>query len=740
MTTQQEVAQSRPRGRSVIAACLLVLSWSGLVFAAKTIHVSPSGNDAWSGKFADPQASADDGPVATLTRARDLVRTWKQSGPLDEPIRVVLADGTYEINEPFVLAPRDSGTKDCPISYESAPGANPIISGGRTLGPFVPGEDGLWKTVVPEVAAGKWYFEQLFVDGRRAVRARTPNRFYDYMGQTSEVPVDGQPERFKRTTQVRPNVLERLKGLGEAELGDVTLVAYHKWCISRRFLRGIDPASNHIITVGEKLKEYSGWPVGTRFHLENFKAALDEPGEWYLDRDGTLFYKPLPGQDMSTARVVAPVADQLVAIRGEPEKGRFVEHVTLKGLVLNHNACRLPAEGYAPFQAAFATEAAVMVDGARNVSIADCQIGRTGSYGVWFRRGCRDCRLERCYLHDLGAGGARIGEGVIRPDPAEQTSHVTLENNIIHHGGRTYTSAVGVWIGQSGDNTVTHNDIGDFFYTGISAGWRWGYAEALAKRNTIRFNRVHHLGQGVLSDMGGIYTLGPSEGTVVGNNVFHDIYAYSYGGWGLYTDEGSSGITMENNLVYNTKDGSFLQHYGRENTIRNNILVNSQLCQLGAGRIEKHLSFTFERNIVYWKTGPLLSRHWHRAKIKSDYNCYFNAAGKPVKFAGMDLKSWQAKGHDQHSIIADPRFVDPEHQDYRLRPDSPALKLGFRPFDPSQAGVHGDADWVRKAADAPMPKLELPPPRPKDGTAGRVRTGKQVQGCLDHSEAVAQAP
>ena len=193
-------------------------------------------------------------------------------------------------------------------------------------------------------------------------------------------------------------------------------------------------------------------------------------------------------------------------------------------------------------------------------------------------------------------------------------------------------------------------------------------------------------------------TLGVSPGTVIRNNVFHDVISCPRvsGGWGIYFDEGSTDILAENNLVYNTLTGTLHQHYGRENRVQNNIFAFSHRGQLIRSREEEHNSFFFERNIVYFNNNQLLGSTWKNGNFDLDSNCYWSSVEEDLDFAGRTIEEWRAEGHDEHSIIADPGFVNAEAADFRLKPDSPALKVGFKPFDFSTSGLYGEPEWVNK--------------------------------------------
>jgi hypothetical protein len=475
-------------------------------------------------------------------------------------------------------------------------------------------------------------------------------------------------------------------------LNDVEILGFQIWTMARMRIASVDEAAHTVRFSGiiPGTDDYRAVGKGKRFFVENVQEALSRPGEWYLDRPtGTLTYLPLPGETPETTPVYAPRLETLVEFRGDVAKRAWVQHITFRGLTFAHTNWNTPPNGNTSYQAEVTLPAAIIATGARDVAFAQCGVFHTGAHAFLWGAGCRDDRVTDCALTDLGGGGVYIGETGISQDAEGVTSGVRVENCLIAHGGRLHPASIGVWIGHSDHNTVSHNEIKDLYYTGISVGWSWGYGPSGAHHNLIAVNRIFQIGQGVLSDMGGIYTLGLAPGTVLRGNVIHDVTSFSYGGWGIYPDEGSTGLLIEDNVAYRTSSAGFHQHYGKDNLVRNNVFAFGKEAQVMRTRAEDHRSFTFEHNIILADDAPLLGSNWSGDGYAMDNNLYWDEKTKTLQFAGMTLEQWRQKGQDVHSLVADPEFVDPEKGDFRLRPDSPAKKIGFQLIDMNRAGRVG---------------------------------------------------
>jgi hypothetical protein len=667
-----------------------------------SFFVATNGNDQWSGALPAPTPDGTDGPFATPARALKATRDLRQKGsPPTQRLSVRIRGGSYFLDQPLVLTPADSG-----LELAAYPGEAPVLSGGRPVTGWREATlDGkkLWASELPAARGGKWLFHELWVNGRRAVRTRHPGKGY--------LAVAELPDKASNWTagqgrfRFREGDLKAWNTVTNAEV-----VVMTKWVESRLPVLGVDEKER--VVRFAKRSVFSLEP-GDLYYAEGALDFLDQPGQWGLDpAAGTLYYWPRPGETLAQVQAVAPVLAQVLRFEGRPEAGQLIENITLTGLTFSHTEWCFP-QGFstgehAPVidpapaadvggfgQADIGVPGAVWGQGLRHCIFESCVFSNLGDYGLELGRGCSENRVVRCEFAGLGAGGIKIGETAIRPNPADQTRANEISYCYIQDGGQMFHSAIGILIGQSPDNRLEHNLIHDFYYTGISIGWTWGYGDARASNNIVQFNQVHHIGVKsdgdgpILSDMGGIYTLGKQPGTTIRNNLWHDIAGLRYGGWGIYFDEGSSGILAESNVVYRTTHGGFHQHYGETNILRNNIFAFARDQQLQRSRLEDHPSFSFQTNIVYFDSGNLLGGDWSDDHYVIDWNLYFDArpGAKPgsLPIGPCSLEQWRQRNHDRNSIIADPLFA-PKTRDFRLQPGSPAFKLGFHPIDLGHVG------------------------------------------------------
>lgn len=678
---------------SFFTAALLLPS---VTRADRTFYLSPRGNDEASGSRRHP--------LATLEGALRKARAWRVQGKEGEKVILHLSEGVFPLSHTVQMGIEDNGLVVEGEGYDKT-----VLTGGVEIQGFREAENGLWALDMQSLMPCGGDIPQFFVNGQRAICARTPNELHFFpTGKADEILVDSVSDRSPGRTgmaatrvQIPDEAVEALRKAKDNSL-QLRIGLLHAWDITRRSVQSFSPEGKAVFFSGTRMPTWNRIDREAQFFLENDLSFLDTPGEYFFDiRQNVLYYMPREGEKLSSARAFVPSLNRLLVLQGTAQQR--VSDIVFRQLSLSHTRYDITWRGDNPTQAAAQVNAAVALRYAENVSFIDCEIAHTGGWGLDFGTGSRECAATHCYVHDLGAGGIRIGDMTIPKDEERDLSRAhRVENCILRDGGHIFPTGVGVILFQTSDNKVLHNDISDFFYTGVSVGWVWGYSHSPSVRNIINYNHIHHIGWGVLSDMGGVYTLGISPGTEVCHNHIHDIHSLGYGGWGLYTDEGSTGIRMENNLVYRCKSSGFHQHYGENNLIQNNLFINNVKAQLEATRPEPdHLPFTFAHNIILYEQGSMYGIRWNEVNFQSDENLYWNTKGS-VTWNGLSLQEWQEKtGKDLHSLVEDPRIADVEGGDFTLRNTAALEKIHFVPFDWKEAGVEGDEEWKKLATYDP---------------------------------------
>lgn len=485
-------------------------------------------------------------------------------------------------------------------------------------------------------------------------------------------------------------------------LTDVRIKLMHFWFCESTRLKSIDGRK---ITV--EMPCSMKVEANQRYFLENVFEELNSPGEWYLDRqENTLYYVPRDGESMESTVLFAPSLTKFFDISGS-------ENISFKNIIFkNSDWCYStpdPSVGWLDNygllfpQGNLECEGAAEITKSKGINFINCDFLNIGNCAIRFHREVSDSVVSGCTFREIGSNVVFI-DGWNTEDEALKTKNIRVYDNLIEGYGRNFPSGIGVLITHGSGCEIDHNEIHDGYYTAISLGWMWGYSYSASDYNRITNNHIYDIGQGWLSDMGGIYTLGIQAHTVLSGNKIHNVAADpnegGYGGWGIYLDEGSSRITVEKNLVYDCGSNSFHQHYGEDNLIRNNIFALSAEGQIRSSRQEEHNEFILTGNIIVSNDQPMYL-NTTKNRFTDGNNLYWDYANhSAVLSSDSDNTSFEHRlyrpvveklGYYNDGIFEDPLFRDPLNFDFILADNSPALeKIGFERWNYNEAGTVTD--------------------------------------------------
>ncbi|WP_457390634.1 right-handed parallel beta-helix repeat-containing protein [Roseateles sp. P5_E1] len=566
------------------------------------IYVEANGSDAATG--ATQTVGAADGPVLTLARAQALARVklaaMLAGSATRLPVRVLIGPGTYPLSSTLGFNSSDSGTTAAPVSYEARQVGTVTISGGKSLGTqTAPSTVTALSFNAPVDAAVIPGGSQLYVNGRRAILARQPNAGSAWFVQRPIVlatdPIDNQgSEAFAPAAAD----LTWMANLSAADKARAIVDVMHSWTSSRHHLYTLGTPTGAVRVTPRSLWPFQNFGVSQRYFVENVVAALDAPGEWIYE-SGVIRYIRQADEAGQSVTPTLPLLEKLFLIQGESNT-KQVQNLRFIGLSFAHTRFLTPATGFVDHQSAVELGAAIEVNKARAIVFDQCQVSQTAAWGIWLRDSVRESKVSNSTFTNTGAGGIRVGLTSQSPSDTYASGANQINGNNVSETGKVFPGAAAIWLGQTWDNQVQWNNVYRTTYTGISVGWTWGYADAGSGRNKINGNLLYNIGQGQMADLGGIYTLGKSPGTTITNNVIREVRHYGGnggGGWGLYNDQGSSGIIMQTNVVVGTDSGGYFLQYGRDNTLHNNVFVASDAPDVNVGRLDTATNLTVRANL-----------------------------------------------------------------------------------------------------------------------------------------------